>query len=109
MMKQLATALVPYDIRSNMIAPGSTRFRFLFETRGMLILLVYPSEMSEGPILDAILKTGVPKSVIPMQRLGSAEDMAGAILFLTSRAGGYLNGNVLISDGGRLGVLPSSY
>jgi len=109
MMKQLATALVPYDIRSNMIAPGSMCFLFLFEMRGMLILPVYPSEMSEGARLDAIIKHGVPKSLIPMQRLGSAEDMAGTILFLTSKAGAYLNGNVLVSDGGRLGVLPSSY
>lgn len=35
--------------------------------------------------------------------------MAGAILFMTSRAGGYLNGNVLVTDGGRLGIVPSSY
>jgi len=35
--------------------------------------------------------------------------MAGAILFLTSRAGAYCTGNVMILDGGRLSLLPSTY
>jgi NAD(P)-dependent dehydrogenase (short-subunit alcohol dehydrogenase family) len=52
---------------------------------------------------------GIPKTMIPLQRTGSAEDMAGAVLYLTSRAGAYLNGNCIITDGGRLGVMPSSY
>lgn len=50
-----------------------------------------------------------PKSVTPEQRAGDAEDFAGAILFLASKAGAYVNGNVLVIDGGRLSVLPSSY
>jgi len=49
------------------------------------------------------------QSIIPLQRAGTIEDMAGAILFLTSRAGAYLNGNVVVTDGGRLGVLPGTY
>jgi len=31
------------------------------------------------------------------------------ILWLCGRAGAYLNGNVVLTDGGRLGVMPSSY
>lgn len=71
--------------------------------------LVYPSEMSEGPILDHARANGIPKTLVPLQRFGTTEDMAGAVLYMTSRAGGYLNGNVLVTDGGRLSVLPSSY
>lgn len=117
MMKQLATAFVPYDIRSNVIAPGSTSpshlppFRYVCY-RGLTRSAVYPSEMASGPLLEAALKRGedkVLKSVIPLQRTGTEEDMAGAVLYLTSKAGAYLNGNVLVTDGGRLGVLPSSY
>lgn len=54
-------------------------------------------------------KDGWPKSFIPEERAGDLEDMAGAALFLVSRAGAYTNGNVLVTDGGRLGVVPSSY
>ncbi|MCJ1292826.1 hypothetical protein MMC34_004379 [Xylographa carneopallida] len=88
MMKQLATSLVPYRIRANVICPG-----------------LYPSEMA-APIIG----TGVfPKEKIPEERVGTPEDMAGCILYLTSRAGAYCNGNVIVSDGGRLSVMTSTY
>lgn len=48
-------------------------------------------------------------SDIPEQRMGDEQDAAGAILFLASRAGAYCNGNVLVTDGGRLSVTPASY
>ena len=50
-----------------------------------------------------------PRDFIPEQRVGDVKDMAGAVLFLTSRAGAYINGNVLIIDGGRLSVIPATY
>ncbi|KAI1501245.1 short-chain dehydrogenase/reductase [Biscogniauxia marginata] len=91
MMKQFATSLVPFGIRANVIAPG-----------------IYPSEMTEDLIKKEGGKTW-PKDLVPEERPGDSEDMAGAILFLVSRAGAYINGNVLVTDGGRLGVLPSAY
>ena len=88
MMKQLATSLVPWGIRSNVLAPG-----------------LYPSELA-APIIG----TGVfPKEQIPAERVGTEEDMAGTILYMTSRAGAYCNGNVIVTDGGRLSVMPSTY
>ena len=57
-----------------------------------------------------IIGTGVfPKEKIPLERVGSEEDMAGTTLYLTSRAGAYCNGSVVISDGGRLSVMPATY
>jgi NAD(P)-dependent dehydrogenase (short-subunit alcohol dehydrogenase family) len=50
-----------------------------------------------------------PKDFIPEERAGHLKDMAGVILFLASRAGGYVNGNVLLTDGGRLSILPATY
>ena len=50
-----------------------------------------------------------PRSEIPLTRSGDEEDMAGVTLFLCSRAGAYINGNVLVSDGGRLNVYPATY
>ncbi|KAI1816261.1 NAD(P)-binding protein [Poronia punctata] len=91
MMKQLSTGLVPYGIRCNVIAPG-----------------LYPSEMTTD-LISKRSQEGWPKTVVPEERAGDEEDMAGAILFLASKAGAYVNGNVLLTDGGRLGVLPSAY
>ncbi|KAL8685408.1 MAG: hypothetical protein Q9218_007780 [Villophora microphyllina] len=90
LVKQMATSLVPYNIRANAIAPG-----------------LYPSEMSAPIIGKEDVK--IPKDKIPAERVGSEEDMAGCILYLTSRAGAYLNGNVIVTDGGRLSVMPSTY
>jgi NAD(P)-dependent dehydrogenase (short-subunit alcohol dehydrogenase family) len=52
---------------------------------------------------------GWSKDIVPEERLGDIEDITGAVIFLSSRAGAYINGNVLISDGGRLGIVPSTY
>jgi 2-deoxy-D-gluconate 3-dehydrogenase len=40
---------------------------------------------------------------IPAGRWGEPEDLAGAIVFLASRASNYVNGHVLVVDGGWLG------
>jgi NAD(P)-dependent dehydrogenase (short-subunit alcohol dehydrogenase family) len=61
--------------------------------------------MAAGLIGDS----AIPKDKIPAGRAGTIEDMAGALLFLTSRAGAYLNGNVLLTDGGRLSIMPATY
>lgn len=115
MMKLLASGLVPYNIRANVIAPGrkSAHIELPFSTCVLEMLtksLVYPSELSAHIVDERGGPNAVwPKSHIPEERVGDAEDLAGAILFLASKAGAYINGNVLVSDGGRLGVIPSTY
>ncbi|KAJ9633760.1 hypothetical protein, variant [Exophiala oligosperma] len=96
--KQLSTLLVSYDIRVNVIAPG-----------------LYLSEMTEG-MYKSLGKSETHnvegtfnKEWIPATRSGDEQDMAGVILWLCSRAGAYINGCTVVTDGGRLGVLPSSY
>ncbi|KAG8530449.1 uncharacterized protein KY384_004951 [Bacidia gigantensis] len=86
--KQLASVLIPYDIRSNVLTPG-----------------LYPSDLAAGLIGEG----PIPREKVPLQRVGTDEDMAGAILYLTSRAGAYCNGNVVVTDGGRLAQVPSVY
>ncbi|KAF2719559.1 NAD(P)-binding protein [Polychaeton citri CBS 116435] len=94
-----------YHIRANVIAPG-----------------MYPSEMTENAMASMKRFKGVAghenafegsfvmsKEDSPSERMGSEEDFAGTILFMTSRAGAYLNGETLITDGGRLSQQPSTY
>ncbi|KAK7902347.1 hypothetical protein LTR67_001992 [Exophiala xenobiotica] len=92
--KALATQFAKYGIRSNSICPG-----------------LYVTEMTEffaeGKNLAA--PGSLSKDYIPMTRSGGVEDISGAVLFLTSRAGAFVNGNVLISDGGQLAIEPASY
>lgn len=90
------------NIRANVVAPG-----------------LYPSELTEtatGSLEEfkgrngdyqGARKTNLQQS--PAQRTGSEEDFAGAILFLASKAGAYLNGEVLVTDGGRCSILPGTY
>jgi NAD(P)-dependent dehydrogenase (short-subunit alcohol dehydrogenase family) len=51
----------------------------------------------------------IVKSQIPLERVGDEQDMGGAILYLASRAGAYLNGAVVVTDGGRLTTFPSTF
>lgn len=46
---------------------------------------------------------------VPLQRYGTAEDMGGLALFLTSKAGAYITGGVHITDGGRLGLFSATF
>ncbi|KAG8766568.1 hypothetical protein FRC12_006780 [Ceratobasidium sp. 428] len=48
---------------------------------------------------------------IPLNRIGTPEDVAGACLFLASRAGAFVTGATIAIDGGglvRLGVIPQT-
>jgi NAD(P)-dependent dehydrogenase (short-subunit alcohol dehydrogenase family) len=38
--------------------------------------------------------------MIPVRRVGEPEDVAGSVIYLASRAGGFTNGAVLPMDGG---------
>ena len=42
----------------------------------------------------------MPRELVPVQRMGNDDEMAGTVLFLASKAGGYVNGHVLAVDGG---------
>jgi NAD(P)-dependent dehydrogenase (short-subunit alcohol dehydrogenase family) len=85
MTRHLAKTLAPEAITVNAIAPGP------FETRMIAYALEDPEQR------DAI------ESGVPLGRIGSAEDVVGATIFLTSRAGAYLTGSVVPLDGGLVG------
>jgi NAD(P)-dependent dehydrogenase (short-subunit alcohol dehydrogenase family) len=81
--RHLALRLAPERITVNAMAPG------FVPTRMMAYVLEDPAQRAEI------------ESSIPLGRLVEKEDLAGAVLFLSSRAGAYLTGAVLPVDGGQ--------
>ncbi|KAL2195068.1 hypothetical protein P885DRAFT_41485 [Corynascus similis CBS 632.67] len=82
--RNLAVELGPRGITVNSICPG-----------------FFPSKMSNGLLkmsggAEAFAKAN------PLRRLGWPEDIAGAVVYLTSRAGSYVNGAAIEIDGGAL-------
>ena len=78
--RSLAKKLGPQHITVNAIAPG-----------------FFESEMTV--IKDDAMRTMV-ESMVPRGRTGTPEDMAGAALYLASRAGAYVTGSVIPVEGG---------
>jgi len=78
--KSLAREVAPYQVRVNAVAPG-------------FIDTEMTSRMPEKA-RDAAVQS------IPLGRFGSAEDVARAVLFLTSDASAYITGQVIQIDGG---------
>ncbi|MEO6153115.1 MAG: SDR family oxidoreductase [Croceibacterium sp.] len=83
--RSLAKALGPDHITVNAIAPGP-----------------FPSNMHDTSS-DATQRA-IAHS-IPLNRAGEADDAEGAVVFLASRAGAYVNGHVLPLDGGYIAAL----
>ena len=79
-----AAELAPHGINVNAVAPGA-------------IL----TDMSRRG-LDTPEKVERVTSRIPMQRLGTVDDIVGPVLFLCSSESDYVTGHMLVVDGGRL-------
>src|SRR5262249_37267101 len=82
MTRQLAVEWGVQGIRVNAVAPGTTR------TDMIRALTARPG------FIDKVTKAA------PLQRLGEAEDVAAAIVFLASSAAKHITGQVLTVDGG---------
>ncbi len=84
--KTLAIALAPSRIRVNTIAPGSIEF-----PGGMWEQIRHANR----PFYDSI------KASIPWGRLGTAEEVANAIVFAASPRASWITGVVISIDGGQ--------
>ena len=83
--KGLAKELAPYGVRVNGIAPG-------------VIDTPFHEHMSTAELLRQFT------SVIPLGRLGTAEECGRVIAFLASDAAGYIHGEMIEINGGQLMV-----
>lgn len=84
--RQLAHELGAYNITVNSVAPGFIRTNAATERQ-------WASYGPEGQ--QALVER------IAMKRLGSAQDIANAVVFFASDLAGFVNGQVLQVDGGR--------
>jgi 2-deoxy-D-gluconate 3-dehydrogenase len=80
--KNAALELAPHGIRVNAIAPGGIK------TPGV------------GDVDEA--KMAAFTQMIPMGRMGEADEIALAALFLASDMSSYMTGSQIVVDGGRL-------
>jgi NAD(P)-dependent dehydrogenase (short-subunit alcohol dehydrogenase family) len=76
----LAQELGPQHVTVNSIAPGP-----------------FPSKMTAAMLADAGDEIA---AMSPLGRIGRDDDIAGAVVYLSSRAGAYLTGVILPVDGG---------
>lgn len=81
--RTMAVELGPKNIRINTVAPGLTR-----------------TEMARGAWEDPSRQAQM-LSRTPIKRVAEPEDVAGAIVFLATRAGAFMTGYTLIVDGGK--------
>ena len=84
--KAAALALAPHGIRVNAVGPGSI-----------------DTAMLSGVNADDE-KMKMVLSRTPLGRLGDGEDVANVVVFLASDKAGYITGETIYIDGGRLGL-----
>ncbi len=86
--RNLAVEWGALGIRANAIAPGA-----IDDTEGM-------RKLAPGGLRDQFVKH------IPLRRYGTIQDIADMAVFVRTSAGAYINGAILVVDGGQCVVAP---
>lgn len=89
--KSLSNQLAPFGITVNSVCPGYTK------TERVEDLARAFADSGKGSIKEFYRSI---ENTIPMGRLGSPEEIAKAVAFLTSEGAGYITGVALQVDGG---------
>jgi NAD(P)-dependent dehydrogenase (short-subunit alcohol dehydrogenase family) len=80
--RNLARELGPHNIRVNCVAPG-------------LVKTDFAKALWDTPAGEERASAGTP-----LRRLGEPDDLAGAAVYLASRAGAWTTGQTIVVDGG---------
>ena len=82
LVRSLAVEWGPAGVRVNAIAPGLVRTEFA------------------RALWEDETRRAARERVTPLRRIGEPDDVAGAAVFLASRAGAYVTGQCIVVDGG---------
>lgn len=82
LVRNLALELGRHNVRANAIAPGVIRTDFA--------RALWEDAQAEAEL----------QRLTPLGRIGEPEEVAGAAVFLASKAGAYVNGQAIVVDGG---------
>ena len=82
LVRSLAVEWGPAGVRVNAIAPGLVRTEFA------------------RALWEDDTRRAARERATPLRRIGEPEDIAGAAVFLASRAGAYVTGQCIVVDGG---------
>ena len=85
----LAHALAPFNIHVNAILPGPIRTSFYDGMIGSM------TEKEKDDFFE-----GLGKNVVPLGRVGTPQDIAGAALFLASELSSFVTGKTILVSGG---------
>ena len=91
--KTLAKALAPMGIRVNSLAPGMVKTNLYQAVESEMM-------MEKDSFVPWIIDQCIESGQILIPRIGTPEDMAGAVAFLASEDASYITAQVLCVDGG---------
>ena len=82
MARAMAMELAPHQITVNLIAPGTVE-----------------TDLNRAALSDPAFRQS-KLDLIPMQRIATPEEIAGAALYLSGPSAGYVTGTTITLDGG---------
>lgn len=82
--RNLAVEYGPFNVRANCICPG-------------IVKTYFAEALWKDPKVEAMVS-----KQLPLRRFGEPDDIAGAAVFLASRAGAWMTGQSIVVDGGAL-------
>jgi len=94
MTRRLAVDLGQYGINANLVAPGVVQTGIRATSEEILGDMVPDTNVGVGTNPELM------KMLIPLQRGGSAEEVAATVFFLASEGAAYISGDVIHVDGG---------